>query len=191
MLLVDQNRCVGCGICITVCPEAITLEKEKGFAKILIEKLECIRKAMLACPQKAIKEIKDKLIIAIGTDDHKTIKSNDHVGQSVYFQIFEYSEGNLVLKETRENFKYKEDETRTHGDPGKAKATASVLTGVDVLVGKIMGPNIVRLKNQFVCAIIREKDIAAAMDIIKANICVIVQEKNKRAGKEKSGIILK
>ncbi len=191
MLLIDQNRCVGCGICITVCPEAMTLEKGKGFAEILTENLDCIRKAMLACPQKAIKEIKDRLIFAIGTDDHKTIKSNDHVGQSLYFQIFEYSEGKMALKETRENPKFKEDETKLHGDPGKAKATASVLSGVDVLIGKIMGPNIVRLKNQFVCAIIREKEITAAMDIIKANICAIVHEKNKQDSKEKSGIILK
>lgn len=191
MLLIDQNRCVGCGICITICPEAMTLEKGKGFAEILTENLDCIRKAMLACPQKAIKEIKDRLIFAIGTDDHKTIKSNDHVGQSLYFQIFEYSEGKMALKETRENPKFKEDETKLHGDPGKAKATASVLSGVDVLIGKIMGPNIVRLKNQFVCAIIREKEITAAMDIIKANICAIVHEKNKQDSKEKSGIILK
>lgn len=191
MLLVDRNRCVGCGICITVCPETMTLEKEKGFAKILTENFDCIRKAILACPQKAIKEIKDKLIFAIGTDDHKTIKSNDHVGQSLYFQIFEYFEGEMVLKETRENPKFKEDETKMHGDPGKAKATASVLSGVDVLIGKIMGPNIVRLKNQFVCAIIREKEITVAMDIIKENICAIIQEKNKQNSKEKSGIILK
>ncbi len=191
MVLVDKNQCVGCGICVSVCQEAVTLEVEKGFAEIVTESVDCIRKAITACPQNAIKEIKDKLIFAIGTDDHKTIKSNDHVGQSLYFQIFEYSEGKMALKETRENPKFKEDETRVHGDPGKAKATASVLNGVDVLIGKIMGPNIVRLKNQFVCAIIREKEITAAMDIIKANICAIVHEKNKQNSKEKSGIILK
>jgi predicted Fe-Mo cluster-binding NifX family protein len=167
------------------------LDKEKGFAKILTENLDCIRKAIPACPQKAIQEIKDKLIFAIGTDDYKNIKSNDHVGQSLYFQIFEYSEGEMALKETRENPKFKEDETKIHGDPGKAKAIASVLNGVDVLIGKIMGPNIVRMKNQFVCAVVREKEIKVAMDIIKANICAIVHEKNKKDNKEKHGIILK
>jgi len=169
----------------------MAVEIKKGVAEILAEKVDCIKKAMLACPQKAIREIKDKLIIAIGTDDHQTIKANDHVGQSVFFQIFEYSEGILTFKETRENPKYKEDEERIHGNPGKAKATASVLNGVDVLVGKIMGPNIARLKNQFVCAIIRKSKITDAIDIIKENICAVIHEKNKKDGKEKSGIILK
>ncbi len=53
-----------------------------------------------------------------------------------------HRDGALDLIETRNNAKYSEDETMTHGDPGKAKATASVLGGVDVIVGKMMGPNI-------------------------------------------------
>ncbi len=191
MVLVDKNQCVGCGICISVCPEAITLEVEKGFAQIVTEGVDCIKKVIAACPQNAIKEIRDKLFFAIGTDDHKTIKSNDHVGKSAYFQIFEYFEGNLAFRETRENPKYKEDETKVHGDPGKAKATASALAGVDVLVGKLMGPNIVRLKNQFVCAIVRQKEIADVVDVIKNNICAIVHEKNKKDGRERRGLILK
>jgi len=113
------------------------------------------------------------------------------VGKSAYFQIFEYFEGNLAFRETRENPKYKEDETKVHGDPGKAKATASALAGVDVLVGKLMGPNIVRLKNQFVCAIVRQKEIADVVDVIKNNICAIVHEKNKKDGRERRGLILK
>jgi len=97
----------------------------------------------------------------------------------------------LVFKETRENPKYREDETKVHGDPGKAKATASALAGVDVLVGRLMGPNIVRLKNQFVCAIVRKKEIADAMDVIVENICAIIHEKNKIDIKDRRGLILK
>ncbi|MBN1366135.1 MAG: 4Fe-4S binding protein [Syntrophaceae bacterium] len=191
MVLVDKNQCVGCGICVSVCPEAITLEIENGFARIVKESMDCLQKVIGACPQNAIRKIKDRLFFAVGTDDRKTLKSNGHVGKSAYFQIFEYSEGNLFLKETRENPKYKEDETKVHGDPGKAKATASALAGVDVLVGTLMGPNIVRLKNQFVCAIVRKDEIDDVKDVIKNNICAIVDEKNKKGGRERKGIILK
>jgi len=167
------------------------LEVENGYAQIINETADCMDKAMRACPQNAIAEIKGKLVFAIGTDDDKTIKANDHVGMANFFHILEYSDGELIFKEKRANPKYNEDETRTHGDPGKAKATASALRGVDVLVGKRFGPNIIRLKNQFVCAIIREKEIAGVMDIIKKNIGSILVEKNNKDGRERSGIVLK
>ncbi|MBN2345089.1 MAG: ferredoxin [Candidatus Aminicenantes bacterium] len=191
MLLVDANRCCGCGICTTICPQGLELKVENGYARIINERADCMNEAMRACPQNAIAEIKEKLVFAIGTDDDKTIKANDHVGMANFFQILEYSDGELLFKEKRTNPKYNEDETRTHGDPGKAKATASALRGVDVLVGKRFGPNIIRLKNQFVCVIVREKEIPGIMDIIKNNIGSILVEKNKKDGKERSGIVLK
>ena len=90
--------------------------------------------------------------------------------------------------EKRRNVKYKEDEERIHGDSGKAKATVSVLKDIDVLVGKMMGPNIRRLKNRFVCVVIREPAIEQGIKMIKENINEIVEEENK---KERVGIILK
>ena len=124
MILVDRNRCVGCGVCISLCPDAIRLEIEKGFARIVENEKRCVQKAMRACPQKAIEEINGKVVIAIGTDDNTTLKSDEHVGMSRYFHIFEYSEEEIVFKEKRENPKFQEDETRIHGDPEKAKAKA-------------------------------------------------------------------
>ncbi len=132
-------------------------------------------------------EIDEELLFAIGTDDNEKLKSDDHVGMSKYFQVWIYSNGILGLKEKRENVKYREDETRIHGDPGKANATASALKEIDVLVGKMFGPNIKRLKNKFVCAVIREESIERAIRVIKENINEIIEEKNKEV---KIGIIL-
>ena len=42
------------------------------------------------------------------------------------------------------------------------RAATSVLKDVDVLVGKMLGPNIKRLKNKFVAVIIREPEIEKA-----------------------------
>jgi len=186
MISISKNKCVGCGICIDICPEGI--EILDGRARIKNKNADCFKNATIACPQEAIKDIKEELIFAVGTDDDKTIKSDDHVGMSRYFQVWKYSNGKLDFQEKRENVKYKEDEERIHGDSGKAKATSSVLEDIDVLVGKMFGPNIVRLRNKFVCAVIKELEIEKAIEIIKENINEIVEEYDKE---ERSGIILK
>ena len=185
MINISKNKCVGCGLCLSVCPEQIKIEGGRAIIKKQDE--NCLKRAVKVCPQGAIKNINEELIFAIGTDNEKTIKLDDHVGMSKYFQIWKYSEGNLIFKERRENAKYKEKEERIHGNPGKAEATSSVLGGVDVLVGRMFGPNIVRLKNKFVCAVVRETEIEKATKIIKENINEIVQEHQK---KERQGIIL-
>ena len=186
MINISKNKCVGCGICTTICPEGMIMKN--GIAKIKGGTAKCIKNAINACPQNAIKNIKGNFMIAIGTDNNKIIKADDHVGMSKYFQMWKYSNGKLILKEKRKNPKYKEDETRIHGDPGKAKATASVLRDVDILIGKIFGPNIVRLRNEYVCAVVREPEIKKAIEIIKENIIEIVEEYNKQ---ERRGIILR
>jgi len=189
MMNISKNRCVGCGICESDCPAgSIFVDVEKGIA--LFDKNKCIDCGLCIqnCPQDAIRDIVEELTIAIGTDNEKIIKPDDHIGMSRYFQLWKYSNGELIFKETRENAKYAEDEARTHGDPGKAKATASVLKNVDVLVGKIMGPNIKILKNKFVTVIIREPEIEKAIDIIRENINEIFEEKEKT---ERKGLILK
>jgi len=186
MYKVSKNKCVGCGTCANICPEGIRVLN--GIAKIKNQSANCLKNVIMACPQKAIKDIKQELVFAIGTDDNKIIKQDDHVGMSKYYSIWKYSNGNLIFKEKRENIKYQEDETRIHGDPEKAKAVSSVLKGVDVIVGKIIGPNIVRMKVKFVPVIIREPLIKKATEIIKENINEIIEEYNK---KERMGLVLR
>jgi len=186
MLNISENKCVGCGICMSACPQGI--EILNGIARIKDESADCLKNVVKVCPQGAIRDVKEKLIIAIGTDDGEKVKSGDHVGMSVYFDVYEYFNGDLNFIERRKNAKYKEDESRVHGDPGKAKATSSVLGNVDVLVGKILGPNIVRLRDKFVCAVVRESLIEKAKEIIKQNINEIIEEKDKE---QRKGVVLR
>lgn len=49
---VDGARCVGCGICMNICPEGITLVN--GKAVIKNKNAGCLKDAANACPRRAI-----------------------------------------------------------------------------------------------------------------------------------------
>ena len=128
-----------------------------------------------------------KLLVAFGTDDGENL-NNDHVGMAEYFYVYQFYSGKEKLVERRENMPFEEHES-IHGDPEKAKATSSVLEGVDVLVGKKFGPNLPRLVNNFVCVLVRTSTLASAIEAIHNNVDVIVEERNKEKGRKH--IILK
>ena len=128
-----------------------------------------------------------KFLIAFGTDDGKNL-NNDHVGMAKYFYVYEFSNGQGRLIERRENVHFKGDESM-HGDPEKAKATSSVLEGVDVLVGKKFGPNLPRLLRKFVCVLVRTNTITSAIEAVHNNIDRIAEEKNEE--EDKKHIVLK
>ena len=124
-----------------------------------------------------------KFLIAFGTDDGKNL-NNDHVGMAAYFYVYKFSNGKEELVEKRENTRFEGDETMKHGDPEKAKATSSVLEGVDVLVGRKFGPNLPRLLGKFVCILVRTSTIATAIEAIHNNMDRIAEEKNKEKGRK-------
>ncbi len=128
------------------------------------------------------------LTIAFSTDDGRNF-NDDHFGMAKYFHICKFSDGREEFVETRENVKYSEDESLKHGDPGKARATASVMNGIDVMAGRKFGPNILRLLNKFVCVVVKTDGITDAVKLINENITRIVEEKNN--GDKRKHIVLK
>jgi predicted Fe-Mo cluster-binding NifX family protein len=118
-----------------------------------------------------------KFLIALGTDDGENL-NDDHVGMAKYFYVYEFTNSKEQLVERRENVSFRGDES-IHGDPEKAKATSSVLEGVDVLVGKKFGPNLPRLLRKFVCVLVRTNAITSAIEAVHNNMDRIVEEKNK------------
>ena len=124
-----------------------------------------------------------KFLIAFGTDDGKNL-NNDHVGMAKFFYVYEFSNGKEEIVEKRENTRFEGDETAKHGDPEKAKATSSVLEGVDVLVGRKFGPNLPRLLRKFVCVLVRTNTITSAIEAIHNNMDRIAEERNKEEGRK-------
>jgi len=124
-----------------------------------------------------------ELLIAFGTDDGKSL-NNDHLGMAKYFYVYEFSDNEQELIERRRNVKLKGDETMKHGDPEKARATSSVLEGVDVLVGRKFGPNLPRLLKKFVCVVVRTNTITSAIEVVHNNMDRILEEENKGDGRK-------
>jgi len=124
-----------------------------------------------------------KFLVAFGTDDGENL-NNDHVGMAQYFYVYEFSNGREKLVEKRENTRFEGNETMKHGDPEKAKATSSVLKGVDVLVGRKFGPNLPRLVRKFVCVLVRTNTITSAIEAIHNNMDKILEERNKEEGRK-------
>ncbi len=55
MVSVDEEKCIGCGVCVQICEEIF--EIKDGKAKIKIQKdTPCIKEAIKSCPVNAIRE---------------------------------------------------------------------------------------------------------------------------------------
>ncbi|MDY6908031.1 MAG: putative zinc-binding protein [Chloroflexota bacterium] len=125
----------------------------------------------------------EELLVAFGTDDGESL-NDDHVGMAKYFYVYRFSDNRGELIEQRENVKFKGDESMIHGDPEKARATSSVLQGIDVLVGRKFGPNLPRLLKKFVCVVVRTESLSSAIESINDNMDRIVEEKGKEENRK-------
>ena len=54
MLKVDQNKCIGCGMCAGLCPDSFVMNHD-GKAEVVNETVtDCSKKAAENCPVEAI-----------------------------------------------------------------------------------------------------------------------------------------
>jgi len=54
-IIVDRDKCIGCGACVATCPGSFEMKEGKSFPiKPEVEKLTCEKDAETGCPVGAI-----------------------------------------------------------------------------------------------------------------------------------------
>jgi len=51
---VDQNLCIGCGACVSICPKVFKINENSKSSVISQDDIECGQKAIESCPTQAI-----------------------------------------------------------------------------------------------------------------------------------------
>lgn len=128
-----------------------------------------------------------KFNVAFATDDGKTFMGR-HFGDALFYDIYELDENQASFVKRIENTVDEEEDV--HADPKKAKGISELLLdeNVTVVVSKIFGPNIKRIKKKFVCVVIRDEMINSGINKVCENIEKIYAEWEK--GKERKHLSL-
>ena len=130
----------------------------------------------------------DEVIAAFATDDGTTF-INRHFGDAKYYLIYKIfsSSAEIVTKIVNTT---EDDDEEIHADPEKARSVVELLKSkkIQVVVSKIFGPNIKRIKKKFVCIAIKEKNIADSMKLVCDNFEMICCEWEK--GEERKHLLL-
>ncbi len=123
----------------------------------------------------------DYVKIACGTDDGINF-TNEHFGSAKFYLLFELNLNNGSIKEAGRILNTSIEE-KEHGDPKKAASVSKMLKDVQVLVGFVMGPNIIRMRKRFVPIVSREKNIRRSIEMISKLADEIKAELNKEGDK--------
>ncbi len=120
-----------------------------------------------------------KLKVAFATNDGNTFMDR-HFGDADYYYIYKIDGENPVYI-NKINNTTEEEEEDIHADPKKAKGISSLLRdeNVSIVVSKVFGPNIKRIKKNFVCVIIKDETIEEGIKKINDNFDMIISEWEK------------
>ncbi len=119
-----------------------------------------------------------KFKVAFATDNGKTFMSR-HFGDAEYYYIYEIDNKNAEFIKKISNTT--EEEEDVHADPKKAKGISNLLLeeNVSVVVSKIFGPNIKRIKKKFVCIVVKDEELDVGISKVCESIGKIYEEWEK------------
>ena len=120
-----------------------------------------------------------KINVAFATDDGKTFMDR-HFGDAEYYDVYEISETDSKFIKRIINTTEEDDESK-HADTEKAKGVAGLFKNenIKVVVSKVFGPNIKRIKKKFVCVLMNSNSISDSIDSIQQNLDLINNEWSK------------
>jgi predicted Fe-Mo cluster-binding NifX family protein len=126
-------------------------------------------------------EIKEKMLVAIATDNGEKFIDR-HFGDVKFYNIYEIDPNKSIFIKKIDNSTEEEDE-EIHADPKKAKGISNLLLkeNVKIVVSKVFGPNIKRIKKKFVCIVSNDKTIGKSLSRICENFEIIKNEWEKGA----------
>lgn len=116
------------------------------------------------------------LKVAFATDNGKNFIER-HFGDAKYYDVYEISDTNTKFIKRIKNT-IEEDVQDLHADPEKAKGIAGLFKDeyIQVLVSKVFGPNIQRIKLKFVCVLINDNTIEESIINIQKRLKIIQNE---------------
>ena len=128
----------------------------------------------------------EKIRVAFATDNGKTFMGR-HFGDADFYDIYEIDGNKANFIKRIDNTVDEEEEV--HADPKKAKGISKLLLNenVNVVVSKIFGPNIKRIKKKFVCIVVKDEEIEEGINKICVNIEKIYNEWEK--GEERKHLL--
>ncbi len=124
------------------------------------------------------------LKIAFATDDGKNFIDR-HFGDAKFYEIYKISDSEIELISRIENTS---PEEKKHADENKANKIVEILKrqNVKVVVSKVFGPNLYRIKKKFVCVIVDDEKIENVANTIQTKINLLNAEWEK--GEERTYI---
>jgi len=130
----------------------------------------------------------NNMMVAVATDNGEKFIDR-HFGDAKYYDIYKLTNTNALFIKRIENVI--EEQEAVHANPEKAKGVAGLLKkeNVTVVISKIFGPNIKRIRKNFVCVIMNDESIKDALERLIYNWALIVTEWEK--GAERNHCILR
>ena len=122
----------------------------------------------------------NEMMVAVATDNSENFIDR-HFGDAKYFDIYKLTKSSAQFIKRVENVI--EEQEDIHAHPEKARGVAGLLKkeNVTVVISKIFGPNIKRIQKNFVCVIMNDESIKAALDRINHSWDNILEEWGKGA----------
>lgn len=127
------------------------------------------------------------MIVACATDDGKHFISR-HFGDAHYYYIFKFEKTHFVHIHTLSN---KSGEELVHADPDKAKGITELLKekNVELVLSKVFGPNIQRIKNHFLPVMVSVESMEDGLLKLIASMAIL--EESIAFGKHREAIDLR
>ncbi|MDA3780632.1 MAG: hypothetical protein PF487_10505 [Bacteroidales bacterium] len=117
--------------------------------------------------------------VAFATDNGEKYVDR-HFGDANYYDVYMILESESKFIKRIDNTT-EEDDEEIHADPKKAKGVMDLFKDeeIQIVVSKVFGPNIKRIKKKFVCILMNDDKIQESIKIIQENIASINLECEK------------